>query len=270
MGLMQSIPLDSIQNARELGGYTMTDGSVIKKGLLLRTAKLSGISNEDIDRLVNRYRVSDIVDFRNAFEMPGFEDPAIPGAVYHQTDVMTLPDGIFDDDMAFDMNNVDFKQLIPMLDMIGMTDGSVYIAFLEGDKGVKGFGDWLRILLNADPDRAVLWHCTSGKDRTGLSAMLILSALGADEKLIMNDYLLTNTYNAKRIAGLRMILKQKGMDDESLKKAVLAFEAVDELFMRRSLEHLNSAYGSVVGYIRNRLGLSESDIASLKAKYLEG
>ena len=40
--------------------------------------------------------------------------------------------------------------------------------------------------------------------------------------------------------------------------------------MRRSLEHLNSAYGSVVGYIRNRLGLSESDIASLKAKYLEG
>ena len=258
MELMQSIPLDSIQNARELGGYTMTDGSVIKKGLLLRTAKLSGISNEDIDRLVNRYRVSDIVDFRNAFEMPGFEDPAIPGAVYHQTDVMTLPDGLSDDDMAFDMNNVDFKQLIPMLDMI------------EGDKGVKGFGDWLRILLNADPDRAVLWHCTSGKDRTGLSAMLILSALGADEKLIMNDYLLTNTYNAKRIAGLRMILRQKGMDDESLKKAALAFEAVDELFMRRSLEHLNSAYGSVVGYIRNRLGLSESDIESLKAKYLEG
>ena len=40
---------------------------------------------------------------------------------------------------------------------------------------------------------ALLFHCTAGKDRTGMAAYLILSALGVEQKIIMEDYLLTNT-----------------------------------------------------------------------------
>ncbi len=65
-------------------------------------------------------------------------------------------------------------------------------------------------MLDTEPERAVLWHCTGGKDRTGLAAMLILSALGVDEETVVKDYLLTNEFNAQRIAGTKQYLRAQG------------------------------------------------------------
>lgn len=262
----QSVPLSSVRNARELGGYKTTDGRRVKNGLLLRTAKLNKISDEDIGILRNEYNVGDIIDFRFDMEIHNEEDRDIDGAVYHHIDVMDLSG--LNSDSAPEETQMDLRTIVTMMDKIGMSDGSMYISFLKNEKGIKGYREFFRILLGASPDKAVLWHCTSGKDRTGIAAMLLLSALGVDEAAIISDYLLTNIYNQNQILGLQHTLTQQGFDDEFIGKAALVFDAVDENFIRKAIEYLKKKYGSVMGYIQDGLNIKQDEIGLLKEKYL--
>ena len=263
-----SIHLNSIRNARELGGYTNTDGKTVKNGVLFCTASLNGISGEDAGLLTSVYHVEDIIDFRMPFEIKGAEDPAIDNAEYHHLNVIDLSSLPMEDMPEVDITTLDLIQMVKMSEELGMLEENMYIGFLMTPTGKKAFADFFHILLSADPDRAVLWHCTSGKDRTGLAAMLLLSALGVDEETIVSDYLLTNEFNAQRIAGTGQYLKAKGYDDELIEKAVIVFDAVDERFMRTALSWLKQEYGSVTGYIRDGLNVTQEEIDQLKEKYL--
>lgn len=268
MKLKQSIPLTSLQNARELGGYQTADGRKVKNGVLLRTAKLKDISEEDKRTLSESYKLQHIIDFRMPMEMADAPDPAIDGVKYSHLDVIDMTVFAGDDAPDVDMSSLDFIELTSMVLQYGMFNDDMYISFIMPDYGKKAFSSFFRLLLDADPDRAVLWHCTGGKDRTGLAAMLLLSALGADEEVIMEDYLLTNEYNTEQIEQTRQYLKSKGCDDDFINKAVLVYDAVDEKTMRTVIEHLKTEYGSVIGYIRDGLIISDKEINSLKEKYL--
>lgn len=268
MSLKQSIPLSSLQNARELGGYCTVDGRKIKNGVLLRTAKLYGISDEDIRILKDSYRLQHIIDFRMPMEMINSDDPAIDGAEYHHLDVIDMSAFISEDAPEVDINSLDLIGVTELTIQSGMLEEKMYIGFLMSDYGKKAFSEFFRILLNADSDKAVLWHCTGGKDRTGLAAMLLLSALGVDEKVIIEDYLLTNVYNAERIEESKRYLKSKGCDDDFVHKALLVYDGVDESFILNAIAFLKMEYGSVVGYIHKGLNISKEEIDSLKEKYL--
>lgn len=265
MKLDHSIHLHSIRNARELGGYITADGRRVKSGVLLRTAMLNGISDEDIRLLTKVYRLAHIVDFRMDMELSAAEDPPIDGAEYRHLNVIDLSSLPAQEDE--DVGTLDLARSVELSEKIGAFDGRMYIGFLANEAGKKAYSDFFRILLSADPDRAVLWHCTSGKDRTGLAAMLILSALGVDEEIIVEDFLLTNTYNEKRIEGTRQLLKSQGYDDVFIEKAVLVLDAVSERSMRGALAYLKKEYGSVPGYIRDGLHISQAEIEKLKEKY---
>lgn len=266
--LKQSIPLKSIQNARDLGGYKTVDGRTIKHGLLLRTGKLDNISDSDIKALEQSYHLRHIIDFRMDMERVNAADPSIKGAEYHHLDVIDpslfasagLPE--------VDISGFDIVQMTKLSIQSGMLDERMYIGFLDSEYGRKAFSEFFRILISVEPDCAVLWHCTGGKDRTGLAAMLLLSALGVDEKTITEDYLLTNVYNAERIASTRQYLQTKGYEKAFIDKAVLVFDAVDESFLCTAINFLKKKYGSVTGYIHNGLKINQTEINSLKEKYL--
>ena len=76
----QSILLSGVGNARELGGYKTEDGREVRHGILLRTAKLSGATEEDIQRLISEYHLAVVVDFRGDNEIEKKPDPEISGA----------------------------------------------------------------------------------------------------------------------------------------------------------------------------------------------
>lgn len=268
MSIKQSIPLTSIPNARELGGYMTIDGRKVKDGVLLRTASLHGISDQDIRILTDSYHVQHIVDFRMEMELSKAEDPSVPGASYHHLDVIDMSAMDFKDEPAPDMTKLDMMQIIEFSLQSGMMNENMYIGFLSNEMGKRAYSEFFRILLGADPERAVLWHCTSGKDRTGIGAMLLLSALGADEKTIIEDYVLTNVYYASRIAGITQLLKSRGCDDAYIDQAILIFDAVNERYMQNAIDYLKKKYGSVTGYIRDELNISQDEINSLQGKYL--
>ena len=80
--IAQSIHLQSVGNARELGGYSTADGRKVKHGLLLRTAALNKISHEDITRLTEVYHLAVIADLRMTSEVADDPDKVIAGVKY--------------------------------------------------------------------------------------------------------------------------------------------------------------------------------------------
>jgi protein-tyrosine phosphatase len=99
--------------------------------------------------------------------------------------------------------------------------------------------------------------------------MLILSALDVDEKTIIEDYVLSNAYNADSIAKKRAKLEKTGrMSPESIEKYLIAFESVDSSNMSGAIAFLKEKYGSVKDYIITGLGVSEADMLRLKEKFL--
>lgn len=268
MNKMQSIPLYSIRNARELGGYITSDGRRIRNGVLLRTANLSQLSNEDKLTLTDSFHLQHIIDFRMPMEVDGAEDPPISGAEYHHLDVLDQEKFMSQGDPKFDFSSMDLVQLVNHSVDSGIQNEYMYIGFLTGTFGLRAYSEFFRILLSADPDRAVLWHCTSGKDRTGLAAMLLLSAFGVEESVILQDHVLTNEYNAERIEATRHHLTAQGYDDVFIKNALIMLDAVDVKYMINAIAHLKRVYGSVSGFIQNGLNITADEIDLLKEKYL--
>jgi protein-tyrosine phosphatase len=104
----------------------------------------------------------------------------------------------------------------------------------------------------------LLFHCTAGKDRTGLAAALILSALGVSEKDIWQDYLLTNQLYKRNSTGATTL------SPEVLK---IVWE-VQESFLKASLDVIEKEHGGMPNYLGQALKLSPAALQKLRATYL--
>ena len=264
----QSINLSSVGNARELGGYLTNDGRKVKHGVLLRTAALYGISSDDVTRLIKEYNLSVIADLRMSLEAASKPDPVIEGVKYVNLRVIDEDSAAQERDkkLAFEGNAV--KRLMMIVDS-GIVSYDIYVGFLSKESGKKAYREFFSELLALPSGCSLLFHCTQGKDRTGCAAMLILSALGVSEDTILEDFMLTNIFNADRIASQHKMLLSHGINEADLQKYMIVLDEVNPKTMNTVLSWLKENYDSPVGYIIKELGISEDEIAELKAKFLE-
>jgi protein-tyrosine phosphatase len=104
----------------------------------------------------------------------------------------------------------------------------------------------------------LLFHCTAGKDRTGLAAALILSALGVSEKDIWQDYLLTN-----------QLYKRNSTGATTLSPDVLKIVwEVQESFLNAALDEIQTRHKGIQNYLRSQLGLTPAAQSKLQSLYL--
>ena len=269
----QTISMTGIGNARELGGYRTDDGRRVKRGVLLRTAALANASEEDIKRLVDDYGLATVIDFRMTMENANAPDPDIPGVDNVSIHIMD-EDAIKKknaDDKQDSLSNIDLNDPISKLDLaikLGIVSDRMYIDFLSSDVGKAGYKEFFEELKKLPEGRSLLFHCTQGKDRTGCGAMLILSALGVPEETIMKDYLLTNEFNAEKIAGERKLLESRGIEEGKYDLYMMGMDEVFPEMMTNTLDWIKDEYGSPVAYIKKELGVSDADIDALKDKFL--
>ena len=268
----QTIQMESIGNARELGGYKTKDGRYIKHGLLLRTAKPVTASEKDIERLQNKYHLATIIDLRMSAERDKEPNPAIAGVediwcpIIDENKIRANVNG--EQAAALQNAKTTFEKLKIAIKHRIVSD-KMYIGFLSDDQGKKGFRLFFQKLLELPNGRSLLFHCTQGKDRTGLAAMLLLSILDIPEETIMQDYLLTNTFNAPLIEKERQMLSQQNLSEEEILTYLSVMDFVNAQYMQNALDFLKKEYGSPSQYVTQELGISEQEIAQLKAKFLE-
>ena len=273
----QSIGLTGIGNARELGGYVMEDGRAVKRGVLLRAAKPSDGTGEDLNKLLETYRLYELADFRMESEVAQAPEPELEGVINRYLPIMDmelLAQRSADMMKSLAEKGVDYKTadsvtlLLAAVDS-GIVSENMYVEFLVGKTGKENYRKLFEDLLALPEGQSLLFHCTQGKDRTGVASMLILSALGADEETIMRDYLLTNDFNSRKIAGERKMLSESGIPAEKLDRYLIAMDGVNPVLMQNALRWLEENYGGAEGYLAQELGIDEAKITLLRDKFLE-
>jgi len=256
----------SFNNTRDLGGMKTADGRSIVKNKLIRSGNLHGATESDIKFLSEN--VDCIVDLRTDTECGGMPDPEVAGAKnVHISILPNLAAGVSRDKKSDDEA---FFKLKDDPDDAGRYMARIYDSFVANEFSVGQYRRFIDLLL--EPRKgAILWHCTVGKDRTGVGAVIIEHILGITKEDIISDYLLTNEYI--RDEQMKMVesvgFKTGGKVDEKQRKAFdwlfgAHKEYIDSLY--RKAEEL---YGSFDGFLSKRLGVTEEEREKLKGMYLE-
>ncbi|MCR5202028.1 MAG: tyrosine-protein phosphatase [Lachnospiraceae bacterium] len=283
--LERALKLTSVGNARQLGGIKLKDGRRVRENSLLRVAEINNISKEDIDTLINIYKLHCIVDFRMSNEVLKRPDPEFPGVRY--VNARILDEELMrklEEDRKREMGGFDMMEIFYSKDGLGNDDrvlklkniidsgfmnNMMYVEFLEKEQGKLGYAEFFRELINCPKDKSVMFHCTQGKDRTGISSMLILSVLGADRDSILDDYILTNEFNSKLIAKEEAILDRVGITGTYKDRILSMMDRVDITYLENAIDHLEEKYGSVVNYVKEELNVTDAEIEALRDNYIE-
>ncbi len=228
-----------IQNIRDLGGIRTRSGSSVRPGMLIRSAHLFQAEAKDLEG------VSTVIDLRT----PG-ERKEAPDQV-HGREYLPLP--IFEDVTA----GISHEK--------GTADqGIPDMAYLYGRlmrECADAFRKVLLTIMQHDFSHgAVLWHCTEGKDRCGMTAALILEALEVDREIILEDYLKTNLVNLPKAIRVRDRLRTTHGPEfaEQVYRAYIADEA-----------YLNAAWDAMgEDFIRERLRIDDSILQDFRRKIL--
>jgi len=119
-------------------------------------------------------------------------------------------------------------------------------------------------LLALPTDKSMVFHCTAGKDRTGIGAALFLAALGVDRSTIIADYEATNYYWKSTQEKMTAMMVKSGMNESKVK----AMLGANRLYIETFLNTLDKQYGSVDQFFIRELGLGAEQMAQLKSRYL--
>ena len=259
------IDFNKLNNARDLGGMKTSDGRTIKSGKLIRSEHLTDVSKNDEKKLLSI--IDTVIDLRTNEERNDDPDVALDGVDnLHIPIIESLAQGISADgkiDLFLQraMTSSPERSKKHMCDMYG--------SFVQSDFSVSQFSKFIKVL-KRKREKAVLFHCTAGKDRAGTASALIELILGVSKNDVTADYLRTNEYLQKNIIDMTKRAKnQVNITDVNADKALYYLFAADEEYITSFYNAIESRFGGLNSFIENGLKLTKDDVALLKRLYLE-
>lgn len=255
------IPFDGPGNLRDLGGYRTTDGGTVRWGALYRSDHLGKLSARDL-RQLRRLKLAVLVDFRSAPEK-AIAPNRLPR--HHGVRVVELP--MFDDE-ATRAQEAELRARAGRGDLHGIDAAALLIEANQRlvDEFTPAYRQFMAEVLAAR-GAPVLFHCMSGKDRTGFAAAILLRLLGVPEETILADYMRSKAYSlAARRRELLLLRLLKGRALTALVRELLGVEAA---YLQAAFAAIDASYGSFEAYVRDGLGLDEHAVAQLRATLLE-
>jgi protein-tyrosine phosphatase len=247
----REVKLQGAVNFRDIGGYPTKNGKKVKMGLLYRSAALNTLTDADLAKIA-------ALDIKYDFDFRGpYEVKTAPDKIPTGTTRISLPAG---SENIGDSNYLKNMGKYLKSDSFMMSFYTILTPFK--DRYTPLF-DSLISNKNTSP---MLFHCTAGKDRTGIAAALILYALGVDEQIIFDDYEATNYYrrneNAKSIA---QMTKYYGLDEKTASNLMGAKKD----YIAATFATIRSKYGSLDVYLDKELGLTKKKINQLRTMYTQ-
>ncbi len=265
------IQLESIPNIRDLGGYPVADGRIIKSGMILRGGALDKVSDEDAATLRDKFKLKHIVDLRGRMEIARGEDRAIGGASYVNIDLIDYSHAGPSIESLFARGFKSIEDIMvngAMDPYVQLVISNLYTTFVSSRHTLDGYSTLMRLLVEADDNGAFYFHCSQGKDRTGLGAAFILSALGATRDLIIADFSCSKDAYYEPTGRIIEQIRRKGGDDAAVGVAQ-AMSSVNVEYFREALGYIDIHYGGMDAFLHERLLLTDADIRTLQDRYLE-
>ena len=230
------VPLEGTMNFRDLGGYRTADGRRVRWGRVFRSDGLHALTDADRAALTG-IGVCTVFDLRWQRERDAHPS-LLPddGVVVHHLEVGADLEAMdpLEAALAGEIDEAPVEQLV-----------EIYEQLLE--RGAGAFAAVLTTLAEEGTLPAV-FHCTAGKDRTGITAALLLRLLGVPDDVVLDDYELTTRYRTqRRLAELRPQFEAAGADIERF----LAYISAPREVMAGALERIEQHHGGVEGYLRD-------------------
>ena len=230
------LPLEGATNVREMGGYPTMDGKVTRFKTFIRGNRLKDITEKDNEFLKN-YGITDIIDLRGNTKIQ---------------DSFVSDDNINLDYFKYHyipFSNVETEEYIAKYAIDDSFDfGEGYYLLLNNKKRIAEF---IRTLANAKG--AVLYHCTAGKDRTGVASALLLGICNVSDMDIIANYETTYTF----LKNEEFILSYDPFSRVSKAK-----------FMETFIKKLKENYGTYENYVIS-CGVTKEEIEIIREKFLE-
>ena len=245
----------------------------VKTGMLIRAAHLADATDADV-AFLESLPVALVVDFRTEVDLKGKANRDVPGARY-----VTLPIDACGNAAANateeEIKKVTGRKKFEVKKVI------VFAAFNDKAKAIaremyptmlfdpicqQQFARFLRLVVETEKG-AVLYHCTQGKDRTGIASALLLAALGAGRETIVADFDATNQVYAKDVKKYSRRVRFLGgrEEEEAVVKALLGCNTDNFV---KALDAVDAQYGSMDAYLKGPMGLTDEDICILRERYL--
>lgn len=256
--------IQSGHNFRDLGGYQTVDGHRIKWRRLLRTGSLATLNITDRQKLA-KIPVSLDLDLRAPAEVRQAPDLLPTGAHYYH-----LP--VFAEDET-DASHSD-EEIAQQMQKPGNGYRHMLVVYrrMATIPSAKQAYQQMFNLLAHNQTGAAIFHCTAGKDRTGMAAFLILSALGVPRETIFKDYLLTNTVTAsfreQWLQDLRNQLPQTPATDILIKNR-RELASVNHDYLAAAIDIIEHRFGGIQRYLTDYLEISPEELTQLRQLYLE-
>lgn len=244
-------------NFRDLGGYKTEDGRTVRHGMLYRSARLFGCDEADL-KIIRSLGIVRILDFRERYSWIKKPDPDI-GATYVQCQERTSigAQGIDFTAKGFGQVGEGARQQLSKL--------QEYYASMP-----YGYDAFHKIIDELKAGNApFLIHCSKGKDRTGISVMMVLLLLGCDEATVLKDYLLSNEYRRSLIEKRLAEGRSQHPEDEDFMRLTFLREGVEEKIGRAAIDRIKERSGTIENYFREEYGLTDADVEQIRSTYLE-
>ncbi len=248
------IALQGGRNFRDLGGYSTLDGRRVKWGKLYRSGSMAWLTPADYESL-STLAIKTICDLRTVHERAAEPNKwlEVAGIGYWARE---------HSDSFGELRKVLVSGLsTPERARAAMIAGYRHLPFEQAPAHRELF---VRLAAGEIP---LAFNCAAGKDRAGTAAALILSALGVPRDTVIEDYVLTD-----RVVDLAKIFMDRKRKNELTGLAPGVVSAVlkaDASYLRAALDAVDERHGSVAGYMRDALGITEEALLAIRQNLLE-
>jgi protein-tyrosine phosphatase len=260
---IRHLPLEGTPNFRDLGGYETTDGHYVRWGLIYRSGVLTYLTPADMTYLAQT-GIRVVCDFRTQQENEAAPEKWIPAAdVKH----ISLPIGTEKNKDG----NATVQSMVaghPTTEQLRATMTKTY-----GNFAFSSAPQYAAVFEQLERDQLpLLYHCTAGKDRTGVFSTFLLLTLGVPEKTVLEDYALTNKYllDQPHSAAMQKMMTSTGNNALAglTPEQQQVMMAADPEYLKSTLRTIETKYGSFDNYRRQELHVSDDQAATLRARLL--
>lgn len=257
-----SLGIASLTNLRDIGGHKTRDGLVVRTKLLYRSDQLSRVSPADLKK-VGALGLKNEYDLRTAGEREAAPDVLPPGVTNVWLDVMADADGA-------GLARISRLLQDPKAANAELGGGKVEAVFVTAYRGFvsrPGASKAFRRLfldLGKGDHLPALVHCSSGKDRTGWAAAVLLSLLGVSEDVVLDDFLRSNDYVLPAYRKVIDAFTGAG-GDPAIAAAVFGVRAE---YLKASFDEVKAKYGTVERYFAEGLGIDAAGRKALRDRFL--
>jgi protein-tyrosine phosphatase len=259
------IPLATVANLRDLGGWRTTDGRQVAYGVVFRSTDLSRLSEPDRAAL-ETLGVATVYDFRSVAERTTEPDVALDGVQQVTLDVLADAPHAVPGNLTKVLS--DPAMLAAARSELGgrgvreLMEGS-YQQLVTLPSALSSYRRFFRGLLGDHPAPA-LFHCTTGKDRTGWAAATLLTLLGVPVEDVYREYLLTNDQLVPALEPIVTAFTRAGGDPQQLWTVL----GVDGAYLDRAFATVDEEYGTIADYFADGLGIDDQAQDELRDRYL--